>query len=123
MTTASPTSNLPPRKSRPSAKSKMANGKRCSHSIEFRDLQPFGQKPNALESFNPLRTWKLAPRGRFELPTFRLTAECSTIELPGNISSLNYSRCFCNHRADTVMRRHWAVGSDRRRADLGGKLL
>ena len=27
---------------------------------------------------------KMAPRGRFELPTFRLTAERSTIELPGN---------------------------------------
>jgi hypothetical protein len=26
----------------------------------------------------------MAPRGRFELPTFRLTAERSTIELPGN---------------------------------------
>src|ERR1700719_3270232 len=28
---------------------------------------------------------RLAPRGRFELPTFRLTAERSTIELPGNV--------------------------------------
>jgi hypothetical protein len=27
---------------------------------------------------------KLAPRARFELATLRLTAECSTIELPGN---------------------------------------
>jgi hypothetical protein len=27
----------------------------------------------------------VAPRGRFELPTFRLTAERSTIELPGNV--------------------------------------
>ena len=26
----------------------------------------------------------LAPRARFELATLRLTAECSTIELPGN---------------------------------------
>ena len=26
---------------------------------------------------------KLAPRARFELATLRLTAECSTIELPG----------------------------------------
>jgi hypothetical protein len=30
----------------------------------------------------------MAPRGRFELPTFRLTAERSTIELPGNLVSL-----------------------------------
>ena len=27
---------------------------------------------------------RLAPRARFELATLRLTAECSTIELPGN---------------------------------------
>ena len=26
----------------------------------------------------------LAPRARFELATLRLTAECSTVELPGN---------------------------------------
>ena len=35
----------------------------------------------------------MAPRGRFELPTFRLTAERSTIELPGNgkqTSNLQY---------------------------------
>ena len=30
---------------------------------------------------------RLAPRARFELATLRLTAECSTIELPGNISA------------------------------------
>jgi hypothetical protein len=29
-------------------------------------------------------TRELAPRARFELATLRLTAECSTIELPGN---------------------------------------
>jgi hypothetical protein len=28
-------------------------------------------------------TKELAPRGGFEPPTFRLTAECSTVELPG----------------------------------------
>src|SRR6202035_3486663 len=27
---------------------------------------------------------RLAPRARFELATLRLTAECSTVELPGN---------------------------------------
>ena len=31
----------------------------------------------------------LAPRGRFELPTFRLTAERSTVELPGNRQQSN----------------------------------
>jgi hypothetical protein len=30
----------------------------------------------------------LAPRARFELATLRLTAECSTIELPGNRATL-----------------------------------
>lgn len=30
---------------------------------------------------------RLAPRARFELATLRLTAECSTIELPGNRAS------------------------------------
>ncbi len=35
----------------------------------------------------------LAPRARFELATLRLTAECSTIELPGNgqVRSLFYN--------------------------------
>ena len=33
----------------------------------------------------------MAPRGRFELPTFRLTAERSTIELPGNVLILLHS--------------------------------
>jgi error-prone DNA polymerase len=34
----------------------------------------------------PYLHWKviMAPRARFELATLRLTAECSTIELPGN---------------------------------------
>ena len=31
-----------------------------------------------------LENKNLAPRARFELATLRLTAECSTIELPGN---------------------------------------
>ena len=31
-----------------------------------------------------LKQEDLAPRARFELATLRLTAECSTIELPGN---------------------------------------
>src|SRR5271168_4440407 len=33
----------------------------------------------------------LAPRARFELATLRLTAECSTIELPGNRAGRNGS--------------------------------
>jgi hypothetical protein len=33
----------------------------------------------------------LAPRARFELATLRLTAECSTIELPGNRATCLFS--------------------------------
>ena len=33
---------------------------------------------------HPKKREKLAPRARFELATLRLTAECSTIELPGS---------------------------------------
>ena len=36
-------------------------------------------------------TRELAPRGGFEPPTFRLTAECSTIELPGNRATTLFS--------------------------------
>src|SRR5258706_15705985 len=32
----------------------------------------------------PNSYFSLSPRGRFELPTLRLTAECSAIELTGN---------------------------------------
>ena len=47
--------------------------------------RPFGCEPNALpKPCNCLIQKILAPRGGFEPPTFRLTAECSTIELPGN---------------------------------------
>ena len=39
----------------------------------------------------------LAPRARFELATLRLTAECSTVELPGNsrqdVLTANRDRC------------------------------
>ena len=39
-----------------------------------------------LKSF-ALTDWRgMAPRARFELATLRLTAECSTVELPGNRS-------------------------------------
>jgi hypothetical protein len=33
----------------------------------------------------------LAPRARFELATLRLTAECSTVELPGNCATRLFS--------------------------------
>ena len=49
------------------------------------DAQAFGRKPNALPTHcNCLKAKGLAPRARFELATLRLTAECSTVELPGN---------------------------------------
>ena len=38
------------------------------------------------------RFWKLAPRARFELATFRLTAERSTVELPGSSLHLHLQR-------------------------------
>src|SRR5882724_154399 len=38
----------------------------------------------ALQNYKFLKWRELAPRARFELATLRLTAECSTIELPGN---------------------------------------
>ena len=36
-------------------------------------------------------TRELAPRGGFEPPTFRLTAECSTVELPGSCATPLFS--------------------------------
>ena len=36
-----------------------------------------------MQLHKPLNAKGLAPRARFELATLRLTAECSTIELPG----------------------------------------
>jgi hypothetical protein len=42
----------------------------------------------------------MAPRGRFELPTFRLTAERSTIELPGNRRQLGLSDGVSNSLAN-----------------------
>src|SRR5882762_8362914 len=46
-------------------------------------------------------TKELAPRGGFEPPTFRLTAECSTVELPGNWTAIsnhfNTLRCGLLH--------------------------
>src|SRR5215469_15621151 len=41
---------------------------------------------------------KLAPRARFELATLRLTAECSTVELPG-IGGDNLFIVLCFHRS------------------------
>jgi hypothetical protein len=37
-----------------------------------------------IEEFNRLKILRMAPRARFELATLRLTAECSTVELPGS---------------------------------------
>src|SRR5260370_16169775 len=51
----------------------------------------FGAAPNVLAASNWLRNRKLAPRARFELATLRLTAECSTVELPGNRTTALFS--------------------------------
>ena len=40
------------------------------------------------EKQHKLKLRGLAPRARFELATLRLTAECSTVELPGIIPIL-----------------------------------
>src|SRR6266436_8511816 len=44
---------------------------------------------------------RMAPRARFELATLRLTAECSTVELPGNWTAIsnhfNTLRCGLLH--------------------------
>ena len=48
----------------------------------------------------------MAPRGRFELPTFRLTAERSTIELPGNgkqTLNLQYFAGPCSDLVDAIL--------------------
>ena len=43
----------------------------------------------------------MAPRARFELATLRLTAECSTIELPGNgqVGTKRYLKSVATARA------------------------
>src|SRR5450631_233010 len=58
-------------------------GKRAA--LHFRDSQPPKTQEEKIAVCNGLKKKvKLAPRARFELATRRLTAECSTIELPGN---------------------------------------
>jgi hypothetical protein len=42
-----------------------------------------GQEIPIRKNCNLLKGKDLAPRARFELATLRLTAECSTVELPG----------------------------------------
>ncbi|CEO87588.1 hypothetical protein SSCH_1130016 [Syntrophaceticus schinkii] len=44
------------------------------------NLEPIGYEPSAL----PLSYGPLAPRAGFEPATLRLTAGCSTVELPRN---------------------------------------
>ena len=52
--------------------------------------QRFGTRPNVPASFNRLKGQIVAPRARFELATFRLTAERSTVELPGSSLRLQW---------------------------------
>jgi hypothetical protein len=53
----------------------------------------------------------MAPRARFELATLRLTAECSTIELPGNCGQRNSCLSYdsgkgCATEAGRGLRKH-----------------
>ena len=56
------------------------------------------------ENFNLLEKKELAPRARFELATLRLTAECSTIELPGSSATALFSFYYGNARHATTIR-------------------
>src|SRR5690242_220091 len=48
------------------------------------DTMIFWKQMVRMQLHKRLNARELAPRARFELATLRLTAECSTIELPGN---------------------------------------
>jgi hypothetical protein len=48
----------------------------------------------------------MAPRARFELATLRLTAECSTVELPGNWQSNFDSTTLCGGFANILIHFH-----------------
>jgi hypothetical protein len=48
----------------------------------------------------------MAPRARFELATLRLTAECSTIELPGNWMA---TRSNCSKILRVLFNRHGTI--------------
>jgi hypothetical protein len=56
----------------------------------FRRAEPQRQRKSTLGRLvhREVRARELAPRARFELATLRLTAECSTVELPGIIPIL-----------------------------------
>jgi hypothetical protein len=52
--------------------------------LHFRDSRTSKKEKTQIAVCNYLKKKeKLAPRARFELATLRLTAECSTVELPG----------------------------------------
>src|SRR4249919_2454636 len=62
--------------------------------------------------YNRLNSRRLAPRARFELATLRLTAECSTIELPGSrtdfLSPIVANSPRCCSSAVTITEHHTA---------------
>jgi hypothetical protein len=70
------------RKTVEKAHSRLYGGSKALH---LRDSGAEKEKEVATAVCNQLREKQnLAPRARFELATLRLTAECSTVELPGN---------------------------------------
>src|SRR2546421_13060838 len=60
--------------------------KTCLH-----DTMIFWKQTVRMQVHKRLNSKNLAPRARFELATLRLTAECSTVELPGNRSTYLFS--------------------------------
>src|ERR1700674_3088627 len=49
---------------------------------------------------------RMAPRARFELATLRLTAECSTVELPGNRATPLFSFYYRKQIRAMTFRKH-----------------
>ena len=55
------------------------------------DTMIFWKQIVRMQIHKRLNSKDLAPRARFELATLRLTAECSTVELPGNRATCSFS--------------------------------
>ena len=60
----------------------------------------------------------MAPRARFELATLRLTAECSTVELPGIRAGRIARHCFQSSEPSEECQRGQALRAERPSAGL-----
>ena len=65
------------------AKSKTVSRRAGNQASPYDGAQNWGQSKTCPVLQRAKLLKKVAPRARFELATLRLTAECSTIELPG----------------------------------------